>query len=370
MSVPKKVELLANISIVVVAKIRHKGFVIILILVVLFALPVQPGRMQTRPTLSPPGKESATSAKQDSVPLPSSERAVPQDDVIRINTNMVTISASVLDRDGRFITDLQKEDFRIIENGVPQDIAYFAPVNRPFTILFLLDTSGSMTSRANELSKAVNSFVGQLREDDQLMVASFSNTFRVVRQATVIKQLSEEGTKFRLSTGGSTMLYDAVNDALKRMKSFHGRKAIVLFSDGYDSGMSAPFVTAKDNLRKAEEQEALIYTVQFDTHPFIRMQQIASGKNEYESVEAGSGYMRAIAQRTGGRHYQIETMSDLEKTFGTVADELRRQYSLGFYPKGQLEVGQKRRLKVEMRVPNLVVRARDNFVVGKDLIKR
>ncbi|MDT4895799.1 MAG: Ca-activated chloride channel [Acidobacteriota bacterium] len=155
-----------------------------------------------------------------------------------------------------------------------------------------------------------------------------------------------------------TMIYDAVDDALKRMKKVRGRKAIVLFSDGYGAGI---FADAKRNIRDAEEQDALIYTVQFDT--------LLSRENNLKRVEEVNNYMRDLAQKTGGRHYQVENISDLGQTFGLVADELRRQYSLGYYPKMKLEARQRRQIKVKVRLPNLAVLARDSYTVGKDRAK-
>jgi VWFA-related protein len=106
--------------------------------------------------------------------------------------------------------------------------------------------------------------------------------------------------------------------------------------------------------------------VQFHTSPTSPPRYVGK-KSIYESIEAGDGYMRALAQKTGGRYYQVESIFDLGQTFGQVADELRRQYSLGYYPTTKPERGQQRQIKVRVRLPNLVVRARDSYVVDKTL---
>lgn len=283
-----------------------------------------------------------------------------QDDVERVETNLITIPASVMDRAGRYITDLKKEDFQIFEDGVEQEIAIFAPVEQPFTILFMLDVSGSMIPHKEKLVGAANTFVDQLRPEDQLIAASFSDWVNVIFPATKISEL-RKGNKIKLRRDviDSTLLYNAVDDALKRMAKVRGRKAIVLFSDGQGTGFS---ITAKDNLRAAEEQGALIYTVQFGA-PSAEPPGYVSRKYYFKRVEEINGYMRDLALKTGGRHYQIEDISELEKTFGLVADELRRQYSLGYYPKTKLEAGQRRRIKVKVRVPNVAVQARDSYLV-------
>lgn len=282
-------------------------------------------------------------------------QSVAQDDVVRVDTNLVTISVNVMDRDGRYVTNLTKEDFQTFEDGVKQDIAFFAPVEQPFTILFLLDTSGSMTFRMEDLARAANAFIGQLRPDDQIIVVTFNDQVEMLKEVEKVKKIREDRVTFELRTGGkSTVIYDAVDDALKRITRVQGRKAIVLFSDGMGQGV---FATAKGNLRTAEELDALIYTIQFDV-PCVGNQ-----AGCFKVREEPDKYLRALARKTGGRHYLVEGISDLRTTFGLVADELRRYYSLGYYPKKQLTAGQRRQIKVKVRHTNLAVRARDGYIV-------
>jgi Ca-activated chloride channel homolog len=283
-------------------------------------------------------------------------------EVVRVDTNLITIPARVMDRDGRYITDLKREDFQVFEDGVEQEVAFFSPVEQPFTILFLLDVSGSMGRRLSDLGHAANVFLNQLRPDDQLIAMEFSDKVRVLCEATVREV--REGKKLRLHPGGDTLLYDAIDDALKRMKKMRGRKAIVLFSDGYGSGI---FADVKENLRDAEEQDAIIYTVQFDTYPAVPSHPVT--KEDFKLAEKANNYMRDLAQKTGGRCYRIESLSDLVAAFGMVAEELRRQYSMGYYPKTKLEAGQRRQIKVKVLLPNLAVRTRDSYIVDKDRAK-
>ena len=147
--------------------------------------------------------------------------------------------------------------------------------------------------------------------------------------------------------------------AQKMMKKIRGRKAIILFSDGRGSGLNA---SAKSNLRDAEEQEVLIYTVQFGA--FSLPSPYVDEKRFFKWREIANSYMRDLARKTGGRHYQIENITDLGNTFGEIADELGRQYSLGYYPKTEGKKGERRQIKVKVRQPNLSVRARDSYVVG------
>ena len=360
----KKIELLANVA----SSVVHSGrFILvrafIVAVVFLASIPGVGGavRAQQRelPTLRDEVKASTTRQSSPQATTATQQRQN-QDDVIRVDTNLITIPATVMDRDGRYITDLRKEDFQIYEDGIEQEVAWVAPVEQPFTILFLLDTSGSMGYRLQDLAAAANAFVRQLRLNDRLISATFNDTVQVQWEATAVKEVLDS-KRFRLRGGGNTLLYDAVDYALKRMKKVEGRKAIVLFSDGYGSGV---FASEKSTLRKAEEQDALIYTVQFDTAPKEPPRNV-NKKYFYDAVERADRYMRDLAQRTGGRPYQVDTLSDLGQAFGLIADELRRQYSLGYYPKKPLETGQRHEIKVRVRLPNLVVRARDSYVVAK-----
>ena len=121
------------------------------------------------------GQAEATSIVSTQEPASVGQVKQGDDDVIRVDTNLVTILASVINRDAKYITDLRKEDFQIFENGVSQDVAFFAPVEQPFTILFLLDVSGPIPYLV-ELARAANAFASQLRPDDQLMAISFSGS--------------------------------------------------------------------------------------------------------------------------------------------------------------------------------------------------
>jgi Ca-activated chloride channel family protein len=284
-----------------------------------------------------------------------------QDDVIRVNTNLVTIPTMVSDRNGRYITNLKKEDFQIFEDGVEQEITFFEPVEKSFTVLLLLDRSGSMGGEHRiALTSAANVFVKQLRPDDQLIAATFADNVITLFRATKLRDL-KKGIKIEnLANDSTTLIYDAVDDAIKKMKKVDGRKAIVLFSDGVGDGY---FSSAKKNLRDAEELDVMIYTVQFDTSSTVP-KEFTKNKRFHEGLANAKKYMDELAARTRGRHYQIENISDLEKTFGAIAGELGQQYTLGYYPKTEAkEKREARQIKVKVKQPNLVVQARKSYAI-------
>lgn len=292
-----------------------------------------------------------------------------QDEVIRIDSNLVTVPATVFDRDGRYVTNLKKEDFQVFEDGIEQEIAFFESIEKPFTVILMLDVSGSMMGSVDILANAASVFLHKLRPNDQIAAVTFNESVDVLFNFTSAKEVWNR-KKFKLRVDGGppiTMVYDATEFALKKMKKIHGRKAIILFSDAIGSGY---FASAKSNLKDAEEHEAIIYTVQFGA--FERPLPGVNEKKFYEAIDTASWYMRELAARTGGQHYQMENIGNLEKTFGEIADELGRQYSLGYYPK-ETETGQKRqvrKIKVKVRQPNLVVRARESYVVEESKNKK
>jgi Ca-activated chloride channel family protein len=272
-----------------------------------------------------------------------------------------------MDRGGRYITDLEKEHFRIFEDGVEQKVSFFEPIEKPFTALLLIDNSGSMRNYVSDLARAANAFVGQLRPDDQLAVATFSDRGRIqlLLEATKIRDLHKKIILSARMGDDFTTTFNAVKLGIKYMKNLRGRRAIILFSDGEQYGNGA---SAKSNFRDAEEQEALIYTIRFGAFPTHQpgYMPYVSRKDDLRLIERVNAYVQGLAQKTGGRSYQVGNISNLEETFRMVANELGRQYSLGYYPTKPLEPGQRRQIKVKVNLPDLVVRARDSYIVDKN----
>ncbi len=214
-----------------------------------------------RPTLEA-GRPSPSSAPAQTRGGEVSEE-VDEDEVVRVNASLVTVPVSVLDRDGRFISGLRQEDFRILEDGVEQRIAYFATVEQPFTVALVIDTSGSTRFKLEDIQDAAIAFLDQLRPADRVIVVSFDEQVRVLSEATNDRNQLREAIR-RTHTGGGTRLYDAVdlviNDQLRRIQ---GRKAIVLFTDGVDS--SSRQASFESTLEEAVELDAMIYPIQYDT---------------------------------------------------------------------------------------------------------
>src|SRR5262245_28672640 len=141
---------------------------------------------------------------------PTAPEEVDAGDVIRVNTNLVTIPVSVMDRDGRYVPNLQKEEFRIWEDGVEQDVAFFKSVDKPFAVVLMLDTSPSTQFRLEDIQDAAISFVDQLRSDDQVMVVEFNGDIKVRTDFTNDRSKLHRAIR-RAETDDGTSLYDAVD---------------------------------------------------------------------------------------------------------------------------------------------------------------
>src|SRR6266851_214842 len=169
----------------------------------------------------------------------SSKDAGPEEvgegDVVRVETTLVSIPVSVTDRDGKYIPNLTKDEFRIWEDGVEQKVAYFASTEKPFTVALMIDTSGSVRERLQEIQDAAMSFVNQLRPDDRVIVISFDDKIHVWTQPTNDRAAMRNAI-LRTRIGSGTRLYAAVDQVIHHeLSRIEGRKAIVLFSDGVDT---------------------------------------------------------------------------------------------------------------------------------------
>ncbi|HEV2836515.1 MAG TPA: VWA domain-containing protein [Pyrinomonadaceae bacterium] len=352
---------------------------------------------QTTPSAAPTkppvlsGANYPNNRKPDQQPdqKPTGPEEVDAGDIIRVNTTLVTIPVSVMDRDGRYVPNLLKDDFRIWEDGVEQDVAFFASVDKPFAVVLMLDTSPSTQFRLEDIQDAAITFVNQLRPDDKVMVVSFNDDIKVLSEFTTDRNKLHRAIQ-RAHTDDGTRLYDAVDMVMnQQLARIQGRKAIVLFTDGVDT--TSRRANFESNLTDAQELDALVYPVQYDTSrdmnvggtnfptgrvdiwgqilggifggPVVRRGGYPRGRGTSRGdYETASQYLQELAMTTGGREYRADTLQNMADAFANVAEELRRQYSIGYYPKRAPQVGQRRQIKVRAKQPNLAVRARDSYI--------
>lgn len=354
-----------------------------------------PNSSNRPPVLSGPVNRDKNATGNNTPAASETKEEVGNDEVVRVETTLITVPVSVMDRNGKYIPNLRKSDFRLYEDGVEQEIAYFGSTEKPFTVVLMIDTSRSTRFRLEDIQDAAIAFVNQLRDDDRVMVVTFDDHIDILTEPTNDRYALRDAIR-RTRTGGGTRLYEAVDLIINRKLSrIQGRKAIVLFTDGVDT--TSRHASYESTVRDAEEADALIYPIEYDTYdggsinnggigwplprrgpsiilglplPFpIPGSPIPGGggssgggngsRAEYELANA---YLNDLAQKTGARVSQADSLQNLNRSFELIAEELRRQYSLGYYPKNVARAGERRQIKVRMQEPNLVVRSRDSYI--------
>lgn len=327
-------------------------------------------RIKPQEQLKPPAKAPAKAAEEEE---------------ITVETNLVSTPVTVLDRNNRFIPGLKKSDFKLFENGVEQELTYFQSEEQPFTVVLVIDISPSTKYRIDEIQAAAISFVNQLRPRDKVMVVAFDENAKVLTEPT-----SDRRTLYSAIAsaqfGNGTSLYDTVA-AVSQLELLRkvGRNAVVIFTDGVDSTSSR--ASAESTVAGVDELDALFYTVRYYTREDgnVDMREVAANNillspttmahlrrvarirqdqlGTPEQYEFGRRYLEALSTNTGGRMFEADTMVNVEAAFAGVAEELRRQYSLGYYPTTEGEAGERRRVKIQVSRPNAIVRAKTSYVI-------
>lgn len=335
-------------------------------------------------------------------------------EVLKIDTNLVTVPVKVSDRNNRFIAGLTKEDFKVFEDDAEQEITYFSNEEQPFTVALVLDMSYSSTFKINEIQAAANAFVAQLRPNDKVMVVSFAEEVNVLSEPTSDREQLRSAIR-QTEVASGTSLYEAVDFVIKkRFAKIEGRKAIVLFTDGVDTTSRRVF--ARDNINDAYELDALIYPIQYNTYndvqniknnptagipngvpngiptgggyprtnpvplpfpptnqpksplPFpLPLPTVGAGQPDSKGTRAedyrnADEYLQELAYRTGGKVYRTDTTGNLSTAFSNIADELRQTYSIGFYPNDATKE-KRRKLKVRVNRSGAIVRSKDSYSI-------
>jgi VWFA-related protein len=333
-----------------------------------------------------------------------------QDETVRLKTDLVSVTASVTDREGRAIRSLKAEDFVVYEDGIRQKISHFATTEEPFTLMLLLDISGSTREEIGLIKRAAKKFLEELRADDRVGVIAFSRDVEMVAEFSdsrarveseidrIASPKGDDDYQFTSKTG--TSLYDALYLAVEEspLKKVEGRKAIVCMSDGVDS---TSLKTYRDIQALVEKSEASVYFLQLNTEEatmkgllkprtdpgylnfsksqlnryFDEFDQDAPEralprealspvlKREVNAAlyELARRQAREMAERTGGRVYPVFALMDLAGVYKQVADELRSQYLIAYYPTNESRDGRWHAIRVEAAVKNATVRARSGY---------
>ncbi|MEW6735162.1 MAG: VWA domain-containing protein [Acidobacteriota bacterium] len=303
------------------------------------------------------------------------------DDAISIKATLVTVPVIVSDREGHYIANLKQENFALYEDNVKQQIAFFDAAEEPLNIALLLDTSKSTREVLDDIKIAAREFLRELRAKDRAMIISFDYDVHLLSPLTNNRRVVLDAIE-RAEIGGfvGTALHDAINEVLQgAFRDVKGRKAIILLTDGKDHGSE---MTADDLIYASAESSTVIYSIFYRTGP-TQATQTREGwpfprrrrsrieppgfplpRGRRERVERANRraivFLEALAENTAGRVYESEE-TDFRRTFRSIAEELRHQYQLGFYPDEGRPVGSEHTLRVKVSSPDLVVRARRSY---------
>lgn len=299
----------------------------------------------------------------------------PNDETIRIKTDLVSLPISVKDKNGRYVFDLLQKDFTLYEDGVEQKIEHFSTFESPVHVVLLLDTSKSTEYFLQGIKDSAAAFLNQLGLEDQIYPFVFDNEVTPLvptwtrDQAVLLREIEQVHTgksitKIRPANPivGKTVVYyvntrlfDAVKTGLDEVEKIKGRKAIIVFSDGLDTASKR--ASEKSTLQMVEESDALVYTIRYTSQgrrvaPDDPVGTFGDGKSFW-----AQRYMERLAQNSGGRFFEVVNNEQVQNTFMAIAEELRHQYSLGYYPTSAIN-DKPRKIVVKVSRKDLVVNAR------------
>jgi len=317
-----------------------------------------------RPDLagSKPNAASGTPAKPDTGPEEISEG-----DVIRVDTELVGLNVSVVDRGTNHgVNGLTKDDFQLFENNVPQQIAHFDSASAPFNLVLLIDLSGSTASVVELIKSAALHFVDAARPFDRIGVITFAGGQVVVSALTSDHEALRQRIRAIQKPEGSTKLYDSVAfaiDEVFRESKDSRRNAIVVISDGLDSVL--PNVTGEGStlsydemIRRAKEFDGVIYTIWTDTQSYEPLSPLDI---QQETFDLAHDQMKDLADAGGGGFYECEKLADLAGAYDRVVADLGTLYTLAYRPTNKVRDGSWRTIRVTVNRANTVARGKRGY---------
>jgi VWFA-related protein len=295
---------------------------------------------------------------------------------IRSGARTVAVYTTVTDKDGRLVPDLTRDDFEIHDNGKPQSTTVFSSEIQPITVVMMLDRSGSMRGNFGLVEAAGEAFVRRLRSDDKARIGSFAGRIQVdpedftSDQEQLIRILRTE-----LQHEGPTPLWNAVNVAITSLLPQQGRRVVLVFTDGEDNPMNFKFSNQSimDVMDRAQRENVMVYAIGLESRGMPGGSRGGYGGGGFGGGFGGGGMtqrpdpgLAKLAGETGGGYFELTRAEDLASTFARVADELHRQYALGFEP-AKLD-DKTHKLEVKVKQPGAKARSRKSYVAAKEKI--
>ncbi|MCM3872522.1 MAG: VWA domain-containing protein [Pyrinomonadaceae bacterium] len=391
---------------------------VLLLLCPLFGILPAIGQEQTkqRPRRVSGAEDQSTTPKGSPVSAPED---VDDGDVVRVETQLVSVPAVIKNNSGRPVPGLRRENFVVYEDGQPQSIANFGTAEAPFEIALLLDTSGSTRADVALIRQAANAFISSLRSGDRVAIVAFNTEQQESSQVATVEVLSEltddrqslQSAIQSLGSANGTPYYDALERVARQIfreppsEEVRGRRALVALTDGVDSTSDADFAVARGRLTGLG---IACYFIQVNTEDFVedrllkdcqddgRLSLSAKQLKRYRAIfvpRASSDQfsdfcqmgpfermqisrdlynlarreMNELAKASGGKNFVAASLQDARAAFAQVANEIGTQYSLGYYPTNKARDGKFRTIRIEVRgVPDKPqVRAREGYYAPK-----
>lgn len=272
---------------------------------------------------------------------------------IRSGVELVSLNVTATDGSGKYVTDLNEEEFEVYEDGAKQKLTFFSRTQQPIALALLLDTSASMDERMGIAQEAAIGFARQLHKEDQAEVIDFDSQVRILQGFTNDAATLEKAIR-QTTPNGSTSLYNAIYISLQELKKVKAvatsdirRQAIVVLSDGDDTSSLIEF---DDVLDRAKRSETAIYAVG------LRAGEI--GRREFKEAEF---VLKQLATETGGRAYFVNDARELPKIYQSIWDELSSQYSIAYSSANPKRDGAWRRIQVRIARPGTTARTKAGY---------
>lgn len=277
----------------------------------------------------------------------------PQAPVFRSTVETVPIYATVVDANRKLVPDLTEEDFEVFDNRQPQPLAFFRADVQPISVVATLDTSGSMTGVLDIVKIAAENFVLRLLPADRARLGSFDDVTRLMPAFTSDRDELVRYLHTEMRFGNATRLWDAMDQGIAALEQEQNRRVVLVLSDGDDNRSKASGDDVRD---RAQQSNVMIYGIGLRTS-------YRGGPGGSMIMGNPEGRLRRLVEETGGGYFELSKTADLGATFTRVADELHRQYVLGFSPK--VLDGKVHQLEVRVKQPGMTVRARKTYVAAK-----
>ena len=298
-----------------------------------------------------------------------------QEPVFRAGTRTVPVYATVTDAEGRLVPDLGRDDFEIYDNGKPQTISIFASDIQQIMVVMMLDRSGSMVDNFRRVQEAAEQFVTRLLPADKARIGSFS--YRIQVDPRTFTNDRDELLRIlyrELQEPGPTPLWNAVSVGMTALTRQEGRRVVLVFTDGADrpGNDRSTNISLGELMKRAREEDVMVYGVGLmGRAPAGGMRGRGGGWGGYGPPPGGGRPsasrlqkpdegLAKLAGESGGGYFELESTDDLGATFARVADELHRQYAMGFSPE-KLD-GKTHKLEVRVKKPGMTARARKSYV--------